>query len=105
MWLGLGRGASCKELNEIIKHRVKIPGPLKGKGIAYTAWVFMMFGIVLQFFSELELSGFSVSEAIGGAGGRSDKVAKVRLEGGVVEADEDVRAEAGGKMLLRVVPE
>ncbi len=82
---------------------MEISRPLKGEGIANTTWVFMMLGVMLQFFSELELGSFTVSKTIGRAGRGSDKVAKVRLKGSIVEANEDVRAEAGGLSLLRVI--
>jgi hypothetical protein len=82
---------------------VEIPRPLKSEGITNAAWVFMMFGVMLQFFSELELSSLTVSKTIGRAGRGSDKVTKIRLKGSIVEADEDIRAEAGGLSLQRVI--
>ena len=43
----LGRGTSGKEVDEIIKRRVKIPRAFKSKRKAYAAGIVMMFEIVL----------------------------------------------------------
>ena len=84
---------------------MNVSGTFKSKRVAGFVGVNMVFVIIESFFSMLELSCLTVCEFVCDAGRGCDKVAKVRSEWFVSEGNENVRAEAGGRMALGIVSE
>ncbi len=75
----------------------------KGKRIAYTSWVFMMFGIIPQLLDKLILSSLAMSKLVRGTWRRRNKVSKIRVEGIIDKGDKNVWAQARGEVCVRCV--
>ena len=84
---------------------MNVSGTFKSKGVAGFVGVNTVFVIIESLFSMLELGCLTVCEIVCDAGRGCDKVAKVRSERFVSEGNENVRAEAGGRMAVGIVSE
>ncbi len=64
-----------------------VSGAFKGERIAYTSWVFMMFGVISQLLDKLILNSLAMSKLVRGAWRRRNKISKIRIEG-IVDKEE-----------------
>ncbi len=69
MGSGVRRTRGSIKFNELVKIRMQVARALKGERVTYTAGVFMMFEVMLEFADVSELSSFSVSALIAHARG------------------------------------
>ena len=80
LWLGLrGRGAARIKVNKIIKCRMQVARALKSERVADSAGKFVMSVVVLKLICESYLRSLRVFELIDSAGGRGDKIPKLRV--------------------------
>jgi hypothetical protein len=105
VWLGLRRRTSRKKVNKAIKCGVQISGALKCKRVTNTVGKVVMLGVMSKLVVELELSSLTVSQAVGCARRRGDKVTKVRMERVIGEGNEDIWTEARSRTTLRIILE
>ena len=82
---------------------MEVSRSLKGKGVKNTAGVIMVLGVMPEFFGKTGLSSLTMSEVVCSAGGGRNKVTEIRVEGVIVESNNQIRAEAGSWAAVNVI--